>query len=108
MKQQVIIGMFFIVIVVASFNAKAFEELRYNPFEQPDNLMQTSAGNTAGNAMQLRGTVIDGDDSLVNISGKFYRLNQEVSGYYVVRIESTSVTLRRGSSETVLVLNDNE
>jgi hypothetical protein len=58
--------------------------------------------------MKLRGTVIDGQDSLVNISGKFYRLNQEVAGYRVIRINSASVTLRRGGNETVLTLNDDE
>ena len=102
-------GLIFMALAVISFNAKALDVLNHNPFERPDmkaNLLQSNANQA--NAMKLRGTVIDGQDSLVNISGKFYRLNQEVADYRVVAITSTSVTLRRGSSETILTLNDNE
>jgi len=97
------------VFAVASDNAKALDTLRYNPFEQPDMSAGPLRKNVnEGNEMKLRGTVIDGQDSLVNISGKFYRLNQEVAGYRVIRINSASVTLRRGGNETVLTLNDDE
>lgn len=96
-------------LAAASDNVKALDTLRYNPFEQPDmsaDLLQTNTNKT--HEMKLRGTVIDGQDSLVNISGKFYRLNQVVGDYLVISIKSTSVTLRRGSNETVLTLNDDE
>lgn len=109
MKHKTVTGLTCLLLAVVSSNVMASETLRYNPFEQPDmtaDALQKNANN--GKEMKLRGTVIDGDDSLVNISGKFYRLNQEVAGYRVIRIKNSSVTLRRGSKETVLTLNDDE
>lgn len=98
------------VLMLASVNVKASEQLRYNPFEQPDMTSASSAGinKVSRNTMKLRGTVIDGYDSLVNIDGEFYRLNQEVAGYRVIGIKSASVTLLRGENEMVLTLNDND
>ena len=96
-------------LAVISFNAKALDELNHNPFEKPKMMserIQTNTGQVS--EMKLRGTVIDGHDSMVNINGKFYRFNEEVSGYRIVGIARKSVTLRRGSSETTLILNDNE
>lgn len=98
-------------MVTASVNAYASEVLRYNPFEQPDMLDagKGGPGNTkAASGMELRGTVIDGQDSLANIDGDYYRLDHEVSGYRIVRIESGSVTLVRAGNETVLTLHDDE
>ena len=94
-----------------SVNARASELLRYNPFEQPDmsaDKSQASLNKASRNKMKLRGTVIDGDDSLVNIDGEFFRLNQEVAGYRVIQIKNTSVTLLRGANEMVLTLNDDK
>ncbi len=108
MKHTIITGLVFMASVAVSFNANGLEVLIHNPFEQPNmsaaQLMNANQGN--GNEMKLRGTVIDGKDSLANIGGKFYRLNQEIADYHVVRIESTSETLRRGDNETVLTLHD--
>lgn len=95
--------------LIASYDAKALDVLIHNPFQQPDmsdGRFSMNVNKINGNEMNLRGTVIDGQDSLVNIGGKFYRLNQEVAGYHVVLIESASVTLRRGGNEIVLVLDD--
>lgn len=95
--------------LAVSFNVKALDMLIHNPFEQPDmsaGKLQMNINRANENEMKLRGTVIDGQDSLVNIGGKFYRLNQEIAGYQVVLIESASVTLRRGDNEIVLVLDD--
>ena len=99
-----------IVLATADVNASASEVLRYNPFEQPDTgeLDQGGARNTTTAAMELRGTVVDGQDSIANIGGDYYRLDQEVSGYRIVRIESGSVTLLRAGNEMVLTLHDNE
>ena len=58
--------------------------------------------------MELRGTIIDGRNSMANISGELYRVNQVVAGYRIIRISSASVILRRGSNNTVLTLNDDE
>ena len=109
MKHTIISGLVFMASAAVSFNANGLEALIHNPFEQP----AVSAGQLLMNAnlangyeMKLRGTVIDGKDSLANIGGKFYRLNQEIADYQVVRIESASVTLRRGDNETVLTLNN--
>jgi hypothetical protein len=97
-------------LVVASMNAVASEILRYNPFEQPDLADGgRGAGKTKATAsMELRGTVIDGQDSLANIDGEYYRLNHELSGYRVIRIENGSVTLSRSGNETVLTLHNDE
>ena len=99
------------VLVVAGVNAVASEILRYNPFEQPDlaDGGRGGAGKTKATAsMELRGTVIDGQDSLANIDGEYYRLNHELSGYRVIRIENGSVTLSRSGNETVLTLHNDE
>ena len=92
-------------------HAVASETLRYNPFEQPEMrvVSRSKPGTTtAAASMELRGTVVDGQDSLANIGGEYYRLDHEVSGYRVVRIDNGSVTLSRGDKELVLTLHDDE
>lgn len=109
MRYQTFSSLIIMVMVVIGFDAKASDELRHNPFEQPEmstGRIQTNTGQVS--TMKLRGTVIDGTDSIVNINGKFYRFNDEVAGYRVVGIARKSVTLRRGSSEIKLILNENE
>ena len=111
MKYKTLIVLACLGLAAVSVNASASELLRYNPFEQPDmsaEQSQASLNKASRNKMKLRGTVIDGDDSLVNIDGEFFRLNQEVAGYRVVQIKNTSVTLLRGANEMVLTLNDDE
>jgi hypothetical protein len=110
MKYKISTGWLCLVLMAVSVNVMASERLRYNPFEQPDmasDSLQANANTVSKNEMKLRGTVIDGNDSLVNIDGQFYRLNQEVAGYRVMAIKSSSVTLVRGSNEMVLTLNEN-
>lgn len=105
-KQLTNLATFFMLItalLTVSDNAFASDELRFNPFRQPDVALEKIS---SGNELKLRGTVIDGKDSMVNIGGEFYRLNQEVSGYRVVRIERGKVTLQRGVNEMVLTLNE--
>ena len=111
MKYKTVIVLACLALAVVSVNASASELLRYNPFEQPDmsaDQSQASLNKASRNKMKLRGTVIDGDDSLVNIDGEFFRLNQEVAGYRVIKIKNTSVTLLRGANEMVLTLNDDD
>ena len=111
MKYKTLIVLACLGLAGVSASASASELLRYNPFKQPDmsaEQLQASANKVSRNKMKLRGTVIDGDDSLVNIDGQFFRLNQEVSGYRVIQIKNTSVTLLRGANEMVLTLNDDE
>ena len=111
MRYKTFIRSLCLVLMAVSVNVKASELLRYNPFEKPDmasDSLQANANKVSRNEMKLRGTVIDGNDSLVNIDGEFYRLNQEVAGYRVIAIKSSSVTLARGSNEMVLTLTDNE
>ncbi len=109
MKYKTFIVLACLGLIVASVNTGASELLRYNPFEQPGmSADQSQAGHNkvSRNKMKLRGTVIDGEDSLVNIDGQFFRLNQQVSGYRVVQIKNTSVTLLRGANKMVLTLHD--
>ena len=106
-----LITTFAVALIAAGGHATATEVLRHNPFEQPD---MNSAdwggpGNTTTAAgMELRGTLVDGEDSMANIDGEYYGLNHEVSGYRIVRIESGSVTLSRAGNETVLTMHDDE
>jgi hypothetical protein len=110
MKHAALISLICTVLAVLSADVMASGALRYNPFEQPvpSNLVQTDAKKTTGKAMELRGTIIDGHNSMVNINGKLYRVNQKVAGYRIVRIGSASVTLRRGSNKMVLTLKDDK
>jgi len=110
-KQKMLTGFVFLLSIAFCLEAAASDELRFNPFERPDmesDAQLTKRGNAAGNELKLRGTVIDGADSLANIGGDFYRMDQEVSGYRVTKIENGRVILRRGSNETVLTLHDDE
>ena len=108
---RLITTIFSVALLASGFTAIASEALKYNPFEQPDMAEQGrgGSGNTAGaSGMQLRGTLIDGPDSMANIDGQYYRLNHEVSGYRIIRIESGSVTLTRAGNEIVLTLHNDE
>ena len=95
----------------AAVNVAASEVLKYNPFEQPDLYDGSWNGNgkaAASSALELRGTLVDGEDSMANIGGDYYRLNHEVSGYRILRIETGSVTLTRAGNETVLTIHEDE
>ena len=110
MKYKLLTSLFCFACLV-NVNASAYEMLRHNPFEQPD--IFDSGRGAPGNikdatGMELRGTVIDDEDAMANINGDYYRLNHEVSGYRVIRIERGSVTLSRGENETVLTLHNDE
>lgn len=99
------------VFSTTSVTVNASEFLRHNPFEKPEfNAGMPGAENKIilKNEMKLRGTLIDGKDSLANIDGVFYRISQEIAGYHVVRITRTSVTLQRAGNEMILTLNDDE
>jgi hypothetical protein len=109
MNYKFLTSLVFLLLITVSDSAVAESVLRFNPFQQPDmKLERTDAGRKSSNALKLRGTVVDGEDSMVNINGKFYRLDEMVSGYRVVNIESGKVTLHRGVNETVLTLNDDK
>lgn len=103
--------MFGFTLAVVNTKAIAYDMLRFNPFEKPD--MNDAAWGAPGNTtavatMELRGTLVDGQDSMANIDGEYYRLNHEVSGYRVIRIESGAITLSRGGDETVLTLHNDQ
>jgi hypothetical protein len=107
MNYRLLTGLFFLLLITGS--AVAESVLRFNPFQQPDMALEkNNASKNVNNTLKLRGTVVDGEDSIVNIDGKFYRLDEKVSGYRVVNIESGKVTLHRGVNETVLTLNDDD
>ena len=98
-------------LLLVDASAVASEVLRYNPFEQPDMTdgFRGAPGNTtAATGMELRGTLVDGEDSMANIDGEYYRLNEEVSGFRIVDIDSGSVTLTRAGNETVLTIEHDE
>ena len=108
---RLITTIFSVALLASAFTAIAAEFLKYNPFEQPYMAegKRGGSGNSAGvSGMELRGTLIDGPDSMANIDGEYYRLNHEVSGYRITRIENGSVTLTRAGNETVLTLHDDE
>lgn len=110
MKVKPLLLLVCVLLTLGSVNVRASDTLRFNPFEQPDMTVEatTNSHQTTRIQMKLRGTVIDGYDSLVNINGEFYRMNQEVAGYRVTEINNSSVTLSRGDSEMVLTLNGDE
>ncbi len=110
MRHIAVKGLICLLLATTGNYAMAADTLIHNPFEQPvmNPGLHSGVNKRNGGKMMLRGTVIDGEDSMVNIDGKFYRLYQDVSGYRVVRIESASVTLQRGNNETVLTLNNDE
>jgi len=97
--------------VLCSSNAFSSEALRYNPFEQPDmtdGAWVAPGSTTAVAGMELRGTLIDGRDSMANIDGEYYRLNHQISGYRIIRIESGRVTLSRAGNQKVLTLHNDQ
>ena len=107
MTFQIIRSLIYIMLALSWQSVIAADALRHNPFEKPEMKQPRQQSNvTQVGELKLRGTVIDGVNSLVNINGKFYRFNQEIAGYRIVRIARDSVTLRRGTSDTVLLLND--
>lgn len=109
LKKNLRMAFSFLCLCAVCETVMASDVLRFNPFEKPgmhSGMSQMNAINGTGNHFKLRGTVMDGQDSMANISGEFYRLNEEVYGYRISRIESGKVTLRRGESKTVLTLDD--
>ena len=95
----------FTLVIGCGVNAHG-EVLKFNPFEKPEAMSGEFGTGSSSGGLKLRGTVIDGKHSLVNINGEYYRLQQEVSGYQIIQIESGQVTLQRGENKMVLTLND--
>lgn len=111
MNYKLLICFFAFTLALGHADASAYEMLRYNPFEQPDTVdagRGAPGSTTAAASMELRGTVVDGQESIANIDGEYYRLNHEVSGFRIIRIENGSVVLSRGGNETVLTLHNDE
>ena len=82
--------------------------LKHDPFEKPDHLLKSGARatNLSESNIELRGMILDGKNSMANISGKVVRLRQEIAGYTVTRIERNKVTLFKNGNITVLTVND--
>lgn len=109
MNHKLLIVTVVLILSTASESVIAENVLKYNPFQRPS--LEFEKNNTSrgvNNQLKLRGTVVDGEDSMVNIDGKFYRLDEKVSGYRVVYIESGKVILHRGVNQTILTLNDDK
>ena len=75
MKYNARIVLSCVITILSCGQVYAGDALRFNPFEQPElqSGLSLTGSNGLRNEMKLRGTVIDGDDSLVNIGGEFYR-----------------------------------
>lgn len=109
MNSRLINSLTFIVLLTLSNYTEAETVLRFNPFQQPDiDAEKLNTGRKSNSPLKLRGTVVDGEESMANIDGKFYRLDEKVSGYRVIDIKSGEVVLHRGLIETVLTLNDDK
>ena len=95
------------VLLTITSTSGVGEKLKNNPFEKPEVISGLGGpGSNYKGSLKLRGTVIDGTNSLVNINGEYYRLNQEVSGYQIIHIENGKVILGRDDNRLVLTIND--
>lgn len=50
----------------------------------------------------LKGTLLDGENQIAIINGKFLRMGEEISGYEVVKISNNEVLLNSGDHEIFL------
>ena len=85
-------------------------QLRFDPFEKPASARASSPSYSSpeSSSIELRGVILDGRRSLANINGNFVRLNGEVAGYTVTRIERDRVVLMKNSITTILTVKKNE
>ena len=89
--------------------ASAEYQLRHDPFEKPIVAQSKRPRTVASNSkMEVKGVILDGRNSMANINGNFVKLNDEVAGYRVTRIERDRVVLMKNSITTILSVNNDE
>jgi len=86
--------------------------VRHNPFKRPAYLTEKTIDQTGKNAnskkrkslLDLRATLLSGDQSMVNISGRFYRVGEKIGDYVLTTVgEGHAVFMRRGKPVTVVL-----
>jgi len=58
--------------------------------------------------LELRGTIVAGQQSLANISGVIVSLGEEVNGYKLVGVQQREVVLLREHSRRILSVDDEQ
>lgn len=85
--------------------------LKINPFMRPaleavtldsDN---TAAGTKPSDAMQLRGTMLAGSNSVANIDGSIIGIGQQLNGYTLVSVEQRHVMLEQSGTQVKLSID---
>ncbi|MCR9277774.1 MAG: hypothetical protein NXH85_07335 [Pseudomonadaceae bacterium] len=82
-----------------------------NPFAKPPLIAMDAAqpAKTASNGdLILRGVLLADNDSLANISGTLYGIEENVAGMQVTEIGEDFVTLKGGDSQLRLTLADTQ
>ncbi len=86
--------------------------LKYNPFNQPDLIVENAAktGNQSAKwSGLLQATLVSGADSLANVDGSLIGIGEVYRGYRLIHVgEGTATFGKEGVQITVVVGNDGD
>ena len=77
----------------------------FTPVQLPtesDPLMQVEISPAPIGVLELKGTIISGNESMAVINDKFVRMGEKIGEYEIVKIDPNEVLLRSGSHEMAL------
>lgn len=103
-------GVVAVVFLLVSHAADA-QGLLHNPFARPAYLDRANATAPAGagirvDRLDLRATIADGENSLANVAGDFYRLGDEIDGYRLIAVELGRAVFAKGDQEMVVYVRE--
>ena len=85
------------------------ELLRRDPFQPPADLMAAPAATggaslTPGTQPQIRGILVAGDQSLVNLGGELLGIGESANGYRLLQVREDHAVFQRGDEVITLSL----
>lgn len=98
------------IVLLAALSVNAFAE-PVNPFAKPPLIAPITANDistSSTNTLKLRGVLVAGPESLANIGGTLYGLNEEVGGMRIADIGEDYVALAGKDSQLRLTLADSQ
>lgn len=109
-RSLMLAGLLVILMLPSAVTPAADVVLKTNPFIPPvdtdgDGSKKTGVADVPIPAMELRGIMEAGPNSLANIGGEVLAIGQEIQGYRLVTIQPRHVVLEKNDSQKILSID---
>lgn len=108
---HILIACILVMLTVSlSYAAENTAELINNPFTQPEFLSSEKnssfVANTAkGYALDIRATIADGEDSLVNVGGTIIKIGEELNGFKLMSVTEDKVVFSKNNALVTVIMD---